>query len=68
MSTLNQDKILRSRNRRRGVKLQAMQTANWEEHFKKHPEQLLPGAKVRRTVPIAEVNLHARYCWGGPTR
>ncbi|HBV01689.1 MAG TPA: hypothetical protein DEF00_04920 [Candidatus Taylorbacteria bacterium] len=37
-----------------------LQKANWKRHFKEHPEQLLPGAEVKRVVPIKESELLAK--------
>ena len=40
------------------------QEENWRRHFREHPEQLLPGAQVKRQVPIEEVNLFGDILWG----
>lgn len=43
-----------------------LQKRNWARHFKEHPEQLLPGANVRRDVPLAEANLFAKLLFDSP--
>lgn len=37
-----------------------MQEQNWKQHFVDHPEQLLPGAEVKRVVPLEEAELSAQ--------
>ena len=46
--------------------LRALQTANWKKHFAEHPDQLKPGAEVKRRVPIEEADLLAQVIWNCP--
>ena len=43
-----------------------IQRENWRRHFKEHPEQLLPGAEVKRTIPMAEIELWTQVVGGCP--
>ena len=67
MSTLNPGEMTWDRYHQLVAKSKRLEKDNWKKHFEAHPEQLQPGAKVCREVPISEVNLSAILSWCVPS-
>ncbi len=69
MSTLNAGEMTLDEFHAKALSLGQLEKRNWREHFATHPEQLLPGAKVKRVVPLEEADLLAELlgrCPSGP--
>ncbi len=66
MSTLNAGRMTIEEWRRLAREHDQLQKENWRKHFKEHPEQLLPGAEIKRAVSLDEVAFIAKLAFGCP--
>ncbi len=68
MSTLNSGEMTLDEFQQKAINLERLEKENWEKHFKEHPEQLLPGATIRRPVNLEEADLFGELLWRCPAQ